>query len=127
LGNLERIAGRTKQADKISKSSIRRSVPREFLPHRTICVTFIHRDGVTIQAMHMDHRTMLGPNVRVQSAETLRRLLSYLGATPAQLSEFDNCNRRWGQGAVQITLAPGHRNLLRWVAPDEEGPLARNA
>jgi hypothetical protein len=61
----------------------------------------------------MDHRTMLGPSIRVQSAETLRRLLAYLGATPAQLAEFDNCHGRWGQGTVQITLAPGRKNLLR--------------
>jgi hypothetical protein len=66
----------------------------------TICVNFIRRDGFCIQAMHIDRRTMLGPPIRVQSGETLRRLLSYLGATPAQLAEFDNCHRRWGQGIV---------------------------
>lgn len=38
---------------------------------------------------------MLGPYVNVQSSETLRRLLADLGATPAQLAEFDSCERRW--------------------------------
>jgi hypothetical protein len=56
---------------------------------------------------------MLGPYVRVQSAATLRRLLVYLGATPAQLAGFNNCHGRWGQGTVQITLAPMRENLLR--------------
>jgi hypothetical protein len=90
-----------------------RSVPRELVAPRTICINFMPRDGISVQAMHMDHRTMLGPRVRVQSEETLHRLLAYLGATPAQLAEFENCNRRWGQGTVQITLAPGRKNLLR--------------
>jgi hypothetical protein len=56
---------------------------------------------------------MLGPRVKVQSAGTLRRLIAYLGATHAQLAEWVNCNRRWGQGTVQLTLAPGRKNLLR--------------
>jgi hypothetical protein len=90
-----------------------RSVPRELLAPRTICINFVTGDGITVQTMHMDHRTMLGPRVRVQSAETLHRLLAYLGATPAQLVEIENSNRRWGQGTVQITLAPGRKNLLR--------------
>jgi hypothetical protein len=45
----------------------------------------------------------------------LRRRLAYFGATPAQLSEFESCYRRWGQGTVQITLAPERKNLLRLV------------
>jgi hypothetical protein len=90
-----------------------RSVSRELLAPRTICVNFIPRDGVTIQAMQMDHRRSLGPLVRVQSAKTLHRLLAYLGATPAQLAAFHNCQRRWGQGTVEVTLEPGRKNLLR--------------
>jgi hypothetical protein len=80
---------------------------------RTIFVNFISRQGYTVQPMALDCRTMLGPMVDVASAETLRRLLTYLGATPGQIAEFENCNRRWGQGTVQITLAPGRKNLLR--------------
>jgi hypothetical protein len=55
---------------------------------------------------------MLGPQLRIQSADTLRRLLAYLGATPEQLADFDNSHRRWGQGTVQITLQPERKNLL---------------
>ncbi len=90
-----------------------RSVPRELLAPRTICLNFVPSDGYTVQAMHLDRRTMLGPCVKVQSADTLHRLLAYLGATSAQLVEWENCNRRWGQGTVQITLSPGCKNLLR--------------
>ena len=60
--------------------------------------------------MALDHRTMLGPRLRIQSAETL---LTYLGAVPEQLADFDSSHRRWGQGTVQITLQPCRRNLLR--------------
>ena len=56
---------------------------------------------------------MLGPQLRIQSAATLRRLLAYLGGTPEQLADFENCHRRWGQGTVLITLQPGRKNLLR--------------
>ena len=65
------------------------------------------------QAMALDHRTMLGPQLRIQNAAPLRRLLAYLGATPEQLADFDNSHRRWGQGTVPITLQPCRRNLLR--------------
>jgi hypothetical protein len=48
------------------------------------------RDSPTIlleaQTMALDHRTMLDPQLRIQSAATLRRLLAYLGATPKQLA-----------------------------------------
>jgi hypothetical protein len=80
---------------------------------RTILVNFIPRDGYSVQAMHTDGRTMLGPNVKVQTGDTLHRLFAYLGATPAQLAEFDEQRRRCGQGTAQITLAPGRKNLLR--------------
>lgn len=90
-----------------------RSVARELLEPRTICINFVPGDGVIIQAMNVDHRTMLGPRIRVQNTRTLHRLLAYLGATPSQLAEFENCNRRWGQGTVQIALSPGRKNLLR--------------
>jgi hypothetical protein len=49
----------------------------------------IQRSGYTVQAMADDYRTSLGPFVPVQSAETLRRLLAYLGAAPAQVADFD--------------------------------------
>jgi hypothetical protein len=43
---------------------------------------------------------MLGPYVKVQSAETLHRLLAYLGATRAQLAAFDEQRNRCGQGTT---------------------------
>jgi hypothetical protein len=63
--------------------------------------------------MALDHRTMLGPQLRIQSAATLRRLLAYLGATPAQLADFDGAVQKWGQGTVRFTLQPGRKNLPR--------------
>ena len=60
----------------------------------------------------MDHRTILGLYVKLQSVETFRRLLAYLGATPAQLAEFENCHRRREQGTIKITLAPGRKKLI---------------
>jgi hypothetical protein len=56
---------------------------------------------------------MLGPQLRIQSASTLRRLLAYLGATPEQIAEFDSSHRRWGQGTVLIALHPCRKNLLK--------------
>ncbi len=93
--------------------SRRRLVPRALLQPRDICVNFVDNKGLGVQAMALDCRTMLGPQLRIQSAETLRRLLAYLGATPEQLADFDSSHRRWGQGTVQITLQPGRKNLLK--------------
>jgi hypothetical protein len=81
-----------------------RMVPRAWLQQRDICVNFITSKGYYVQAMDADHRTMLGPFVRVQDAGTLRRLLAYLGGTPGQLTEFDYALRACGQGTVSITL-----------------------
>lgn len=78
--------------------SRRRLVPRALLQPRSVCVNFLECRGLALQAMALDHRTMLGPQLRIQSADTLRRLLAYLGATPEQLTDYDNCQRRWGQG-----------------------------
>ena len=91
----------------------RRMVPRALLQPRDICVNFVDNKGLGVQAMAVDCRTMLGPQLRIQSAATLRRLLAYLGATPEQLAHFDSSHRRWGQGTVSITVQPGRKNLLR--------------
>jgi hypothetical protein len=90
-----------------------RMVQRELLSPRDICLNFIQRNGYTVQAMAADHCTSLGPFVPVHGAETLRRLLAYLGATPAQLADFDGAVQKWGQGTVRFTLQPGRKNLLR--------------
>ena len=86
--------------DERNPQSRRRLVPRALLQPRDICVNFVDNKGLGVQAMALDCRTMLGPQLRIQSAETLRRLLAYLGATPEQLADFDNSHRRWGQGTV---------------------------
>ena len=99
--------------DERNPQSRRRLVPREVLQPRNICVNFVNNKGIAVQAMAVDCRTMLGPQLRIQSAETLRRVLAYLGATPEQLADFDSSHRRWGQGTVKITLQPCRRNLLR--------------
>ena len=100
--------------DERNPQSHRRMVPRACLQPRDICVNFVGGRSLAAQAIALDRRTMLGPQLRIQSAETLRRLLAYLGATPEQLADFDNnSHRRWGQGTVQITLQPGRKNLLR--------------
>jgi hypothetical protein len=93
--------------------SRRRLVPRALLQPRNIWVNFVEGRSLAVQAMTLDHRTMLGPQLRIESAATLRRLLAYLGATPEQIAEFDRSHRRWGQGTVQITLQPCGKNLLR--------------
>jgi hypothetical protein len=68
--------------DAHNPQSRQRMVPPSWLQQRDICVNFITSKGYYVQAMDADHRTMLGPFVRVQDAGTLRRLLAYLGGTP---------------------------------------------
>ena len=99
--------------DERNPQSGRRLVPRALLQPRTMLVNFVEGRSLGAQAMTLDHRTMLGPQVRIQSAATLRRLLAYLGATTEQLADFDDSHRRWGQGTVAITLQPCRKNLLR--------------
>jgi hypothetical protein len=103
--------------DERNPQSRRRLVPRALLQPGNICVNFVECRGLAAQAMSIEHRTMLGPQLRIQSAETLRRLLTYLGGTAGQLADFDNCHRRWGQGTVLITLQPCRKNLLKIEYP----------
>jgi hypothetical protein len=93
--------------------SRRRMVPRALLQPRSVCANFVECRGLVLQAMALDRRTMLGPRLPIQSITTLRRLLTYLGATPEQLADFDSSHRRWGQGTIPITLQPCRKNLLR--------------
>jgi hypothetical protein len=51
--------------------------------------------------------------VPVTSPETLRRLLTYLGANREALHEYDRSHQSHGKGNVRITLQPGCKNLLR--------------
>lgn len=71
--------------DERNPQTRRRLVPRAALQPRDICINFVGGRGLALQAMALDHRTMLGPQLPIQSAATLRRLLSYLGASPEQL------------------------------------------
>ena len=75
-----------------------------------ICIHFVTDGACSVQAMDLTLRRMLGPRVPVSSAETLRRLLAYLGALPESLKEFDKCRKSLGKGNVRITLQPGRRD-----------------
>jgi hypothetical protein len=99
--------------DQRNPQTRRRMLPRGLLQPHTICVNFLGGRGLAAQAMALDHRTMLGPQIGIQSVATLRRLLSYLGGTPEQLADFEESNRRWGQGTITITLQPCRKNLLK--------------
>jgi hypothetical protein len=67
-----------------------------------------HRDGFVVyvgNSIYGDgHRLPhhAGPYVKVQSADTLHRLLAYLGTTPAQLAAFDEQQSRCDQGAMKL-------------------------
>jgi hypothetical protein len=80
---------------------------------RDIFVHFTAGESCFAQAMDLDLHCSLGPRVPVSSPDTLRRLLAYLGARPAQLREVDSCLESHGQGNVRITLRPGCKNLMR--------------
>jgi hypothetical protein len=51
-------------------------VPRALLQPRDILVKFGQGRSLALQAMTRDCRTMLGPQLRIQSSATLRRLLA---------------------------------------------------
>lgn len=80
---------------------------------RDIFVRFTGGGRCSAQAMDLDLHHPLGPHVPVASPDTLRRLLAYLGATPAQLHDVDSCLQSHGKGNMRITLQPGCKNLLR--------------
>jgi hypothetical protein len=50
----------------------------------------IDHKGLHVQAMALDWRTMLGPYVKIQSIDTLRRMLAYLGATAEQTGRLQS-------------------------------------
>jgi hypothetical protein len=60
-------------------------LPRVLLQPRSILVNFVVGSSLAAQAMTLDHRTKLGPQLKIQSAATLRRLLGYLGGTQSSL------------------------------------------
>jgi hypothetical protein len=73
-----------------------------------------HLDGaMQVHALHLDGATVLSHWQAVESLETLRKMMRYLGATDEQMASFEDSLRRWGQGSVRITLQPGCKNLLK--------------
>jgi hypothetical protein len=75
-----------------------------------VCFT---RSGEIAHALHLDCKTVLGPWVRFQSAETLEKALRYLGATDEQIDEHRKTMQQTGQGSSHIRLLPNRKNLLR--------------
>ncbi len=82
------------------------TAPSEIL----VCFT---RAGTAAHALHVDCKTVLGPWIEFQSAETLEKALRYLGATEEQIEEHRNQMKRCGQGSSNIRLLPNRKNLLR--------------
>jgi hypothetical protein len=100
--------------DKNPLGNLRR-MPLESIRARfEIVLCFVPRDGVSCHALHVDCRTVLGPWVHVTGDETVLRMLTYLGATKAQLAEYEDHRRQWGQGSVHVSVLGGNRrNLLK--------------
>jgi hypothetical protein len=53
--------------------------------------------------------------VRVASEESLIRLLRYVGATDAEIEEVQECIRRWGRGASELSSVPAARACSAYV------------
>jgi hypothetical protein len=75
-----------------------------------VCFT---RGGEIAHALRHDAKTVLGPWIKFQSAETLEKALRYLGATDEQLSAHRKTMQQTGQGSSNIRLLPNRKNLLR--------------
>jgi hypothetical protein len=75
-----------------------------------VCFT---RGGTAAHALHVDHKTALGPWITFASDETLEKALRYLGATDGQLDAHRDQMRKCGQGSSNIRLLPNRKNLLR--------------
>jgi hypothetical protein len=72
-----------------------------------------HRDGaMQVHALHPDCKTVLSHWQAVESLDTLRKMMRYLGATDEQMISFEDSLGRWGQGSVHMRLLPDRRNLL---------------
>jgi hypothetical protein len=72
-----------------------------------------HKDGaMQVHGLHTDCKTVLSHWQAVESLETLRKMMRYLGATDEQMASFENSLRRWGQGSVHMRLLPNRRDLL---------------
>jgi hypothetical protein len=75
-----------------------------------VCFT---RGGTIAHALHIDVKTVLGPWIKFQSAETLEKALKYLGATDEQMAAHRKTMQQTGQGSSHVRLMPNRKNLLR--------------
>ncbi|HTF69075.1 MAG TPA: hypothetical protein VK638_40980 [Edaphobacter sp.] len=75
-----------------------------------VCFT---QSGTAAHALHIDAKTVLGPWIKFQSAETLEKALKYLGATDEQMAAHRHTMQQTGQGSSHIRLLPNRKNLLR--------------
>jgi hypothetical protein len=75
-----------------------------------VCFT---RGGMIAHALHIDAKTVLGPWIKFQSAETLEKALKYLGATDVQMAAHRKTMQQTGQGSNHIRVLPNRKNLLR--------------
>lgn len=80
---------------------------------RRVLVCFVPGDCYCVYALAEDCKTCISPRMFVKKADTLRKILLYLGATRDELARFDYALRSWGQGSAWLTLQPDRKNLLR--------------
>ena len=82
-----------------------------------------YNDRWHVQCNAEDCRTPIAPFVYMDSRMTLIRLLKFVGANEVELEDVYQTLKTWGQGSVQVTLAPGRKNLMRIRSPWNEGLL----
>jgi hypothetical protein len=75
-----------------------------------VCFT---RSGTIAHALHHDGKTVLGPWIKFQSAETLEKALRYLGATDEQIVAHCKTMQQTGQGSSRVRFLPNRKNLLK--------------
>jgi hypothetical protein len=92
--------------------NLRRLSIQEVTEPSEIIVCFT-QGGTSGHALHVDCKTVLGPWIRFQSAETLDKAIVYLGATEEQIEEHRDHMRKCGQGSSHIRLLPRKKNLLK--------------
>ena len=76
-------------------------------------IVWFTQAGTAAHGLHLDCRTVLGPWVTFQSAQTLEKALRYLGATEEQLEVHRRKMERCGQGSSDVRLLPDRKNLLQ--------------
>jgi hypothetical protein len=63
-------------------------------------------------ALHVDAKTVLSHWQSIESWDVLLKAMRYLGATEDQIACFEEDNRRWSRGSVNIRLLLDRKNLL---------------